>query len=113
MVKYSICSIKLESDTVFGSVETLFDINGSHMAIISVYEIVEEQVLDNLMPPTLLQLHKYKVCTPFIFKVKKLSLSKTIVTKPVKNILSKCVLVPIKHSPTDIIIVPPNSFEHH
>ena len=90
----SICSIKLKSD---GSVETLCDINGSHMAIISVYEIVEEQVLDNLLPPTVLQLQRYKVCTPFIFKVKKLSLSKTVVTVPAENILSKCALVPITH----------------
>ena len=47
------------------------------------------------------------------YKVRKLSLSNTVVAFPVTSILQQCVHVPVKHSETDFIILQPNPFEHH
>ena len=49
----------------------------------------------------------------YIYKVRKLSLSNTVVAFPVTSILQQCVHVPVKHSETDFIILQPNPFEHH
>ena len=50
----------------------------------------------------------------YIYKVRKLSLSNTVVALPVTSILQQlCVHVPVKHSKTDYIILQPNPFENH
>ena len=48
-----------------------------------------------------------------IFEVKKLSVSKEVMVIPIRSILSKCVLVPVKGVEWNYIILQPNQVEHH
>ena len=45
--------------------------------------------------------------------VKKITVSNQLEAVGVDAIKQKCVHVPIKHSPTDVIVLQPNVYEHH
>ena len=52
-----------------------------------------------------------KSVNKFIFCVKKLSLSNKMVAIPATDIKLKCIHIPIKGSPVDLVL--PNMYEHH
>ena len=103
---------------LFGSIQKFCFINGIHLAIVSLFECTGEEVIS--IPP---QRHCFsllendykaaKIFNLFAFKVKKLSLSRKLVAVSPDDLVEKCVHIPIKYSPNDIILTLPNTIEHH
>ena len=98
-------------DEHFCSIKTLCCIGDSHMAIVEVFEEVHGQHLPQARHKELKNSRLIDVF--FLHQVKKLSLSKTTKIVPIEKLSSKCVFIPLKHSPTDYIVTLPNSLEHH
>ncbi len=48
-----------------------------------------------------------------LIKVKKLSLSNKLIAISPTDLVEKCVHIPVKYSPHDIIVTLPNKVEHH
>ncbi len=53
-----------------------------------------------------------KLFNLFGFKVKKLSLSNKLIAISLTDLVEKCVHIPVKYSPHDIIVTLPNKVEH-
>ena len=49
----------------------------------------------------------------FILKVKKVSVTNIISAAVTKSLIRKCIHIPNKHSPTDVIVYLPNVYEKH
>ena len=99
-------------DEHFCSIKTLCCIGDRHMAIVEVFEEAHDQHLPQARQRELLQ-NSRLIDVSFLHQVKKLSLSKTTKIVPIEKLASKCVLIPLKHSPTNCIVTLPNSLEHH
>lgn len=114
----SICRVRIPSshEVCFGSISTFCFANGVPAAVVSVYESTDDCIISESSYHSFLQPddHAAAKCVKlFMFKVKKLSISKRLVAIPPEVILGKCVHIPIKHSPTDCIVTMPNYVEHH
>lgn len=101
---------------LFVSVRRLCFINGSTIGIGNVFQSMQHDILNAIGKPSVknhtLQ-NRSSLINRYIYKVRKLSLSKTVVAFPVSSIIQQCVHVPLKHSETDFVILQPNPFEHH
>lgn len=98
----------------FGSIRTLCFTGtcGVPVAIVRLFQGTGEDVLGP--PPTsyVSKLRSRKI-NAFVFKVKKLSVVNQVIAISTSAIVSKCVHIPIKHSPVDFIVIQPNFHEHH
>ena len=115
-----ICKHSLTSQVqeLFGSIQKFLLVNGDPIAIVSIFERTGEEVISIPAPQHCLSLleNDYKAAKMFnlfAFKVKKLSLSQKLVAVSPHDLTEKCVHIPIKYSPNDIIITLPNTIEHH
>lgn len=112
----SICKIRLPSKECFGSIRKFCFVGTASVALVSVFESTGEDILKEPHHSSSLNTddHKAAKCiNSFIFKVKKISLSNKVVAVSLSSILTKCVHIPLKHSPTDFIVTIPNIVEHH
>ena len=111
----SVCEFMYHDTLMFGSIRKFYVLkNADHIAIIDVYEWVSQGILDNVSP-TMHDLKSFRnmQLNSYFVVIKKISLTNNVVAVPVISILRKCVHVPIKYSPTDVIIFQPNIYEHH
>ena len=111
----SVCEFMYHDTLMLGSIRKFYVLkNADHIAIIDVYERVSQGILDNVSP-TIHDLKSFRnmQLNSYFVVVKKISLTNNVVAVPVISILRKCVHVPIKYSPTDVIIFQPNIYEHH
>ena len=111
----SICIFKHESQLLFGSIMQFCFSKGETVAVIRVFEHVQQSLLDSVDSPRIPELN-YSVCEDidnYIFCVKKLSLTNLILAVPALSLCAKCVHIPLKGSPYDYIVVIPNMFEYH
>ena len=111
----SICIFRHESQLLFGSIMQFCFSNGETVAIINVFEHVQQSLLDSVDLPRIPELN-HSMCEDinnFIYCVKKLSLTNVILAVPVISLCAKCVHIPIKGSPFDYIVAIPNMFVYH
>ena len=117
----SVCMIRRvntgsTSDICFGSIRKLCIIEEVPFVIVSVFDYTGENILVGSMNHSSLRpqdIEAAKTISSYIKKVKKLSLSQGLVAISTRNLLQKCVHIPMKYSPTDYIVTIPNIFEHH
>ena len=110
----SICIFKYESTLQFGSITKFCFAKHQVVAILRVFTLIDQSILDSLRAPTLPEvLPLSKSINKFIFCVEKLSLSNGTVAIPATAIHLKCIHIPVKGSPTDFTVVSPNMYEHH
>ena len=113
----SVFKIKWNDTMLFISVRRLCLINGSITGIGNVLQCMQHNVFDAIGKPSVKNQtleNRSSLINRYIYKVRKLSLSNTVVAFPVTSILQQlCVHVPVKHSETDFILLQPNPFEHH
>jgi len=117
----SVCRVEVHVSTptlceLFGSIQKFCLIDRLPVAIVALFENTKENIIS--IPHHQLSLlqndHKAaQIFDLFAYKVKKLSLSKKLIALSAENIIEKCIHIPVKHSPTDIVIVLPNVVEHH
>ena len=111
----SVCIYKYESMLHFGSILQFCFAKHQLVAVIRVFKATEQSILNSVRTPTLPD----KVVTlcsttdDFIFCANKLSLTNRIVAIPASSITLRCVHIPTKGSPQDLIITIPNMFEYH
>ena len=88
-----------------GSIRKFCVLKEGHIAIIDVYEQVPEGLLD-AFKPSLQELKTVRntLLNRYFAIVKKISVSNQLVAVSVNAIKQKCVHVPIKHSPTDMLL---------
>ena len=110
----SVCEVKYfensdDFELLFISVRCLCTINKNWYAIGDVLEKTQESILDcgDNFPCAHQQIKN------FIYKVKKMSLTKKLIAIPVGSIVRVCVHIAVKYSPIDYIILQPNEYEHH
>ena len=110
-----VCEFIYLDTLMLGSIRKFYVLkNADHIAIIDVYERVSQGILDNVSPTIHdLKSFRYMQLNSYFVVVKKISLTNNVVAVPVISILRKCVHVPIKYSPTDVIIFQPNIYKHH
>ena len=87
----------------------------SPVAVIQVFENIPEAPLADVRTPQLRELQRgyhFEALWNIIHEVKKPFLSSRTVAVPISNIISKCVLIPVKYSPIDYVIPQPNMLEH-
>ena len=111
----SICIYKYESTLHFGSILQFCFAKRQLVAVIRVFTATEQSILNSVRTPTLPD-EVVTLCSTtdnFIFCANKLSLTNQIVAIPASSITLKCVHIPMKGSPQDLIITIPNMFEHH
>ncbi len=102
----------------FGSIQKFCLVNGNPIVIVSIFDNTDEEVL--VMPQSQ---HRHslsedgykaaKLFNLFGFKVKKPSLFNKLITISPTDLVEKCVHIPVKYSPHDIIVTLPNKVEHH
>ncbi len=102
----------------FGSIQKFCLVNGNPIVLVSIFDNTDEEVL--AMPQSQ---HRHslseddykaaKLFNLFGFKVKKLSLSNKLIAISPTDLVEKCVHIPVKYSPHDIIVTLPNKVEHH
>ena len=112
----SICQIKYNEKVLFVSVRRFCIINSSVIGIGNVFETVHGNIFDDIGTPSINNCtlsNGSGVINRFIFKVRKLSVTNSIVAFTASSIIQLCVHIPIKHSETDYIVLQPNHFEHH
>ena len=108
----SICIFKYESVLQFGSIYQFCFAKGEIVAIVNLFRLSEQNLLDSVRPTTL-TLALSNSINKFVFCVEKLSLTNQTVAIPASSINFKCIHIPVKGSPLDFIILIPNMFEHH
>ena len=115
----TVCMISIAtgdtSEICFSSISLFCFVNGSPIIIAKVFELC-----GNILPQSSLQsslrpedIEATKNMNAFIYKVKKLSLSGKLIVISPEALLEKCVHIPMKYSPNDVIVTLPNTFEYH
>ena len=103
------------AEICFRSIELFFFAMNTPVTVIQVFETTNQDPLAELRTPQLQELqsgYHLETLKKFIFVVKKPSLSSRTRAIPTSNIISRCVFIPMKYSPTDYILPQPNTFEH-
>ena len=109
----SVCQIRHNHTVVFFSVRRFCLINES---VIGIGNVTDENIFDAIGKPCLNNptlKNRSSLINKFIYKVRKISVSKTVIAFPATNIIKQCVHIPIKHSEIDFVVLQPNPFEHH
>lgn len=113
----STCMVPTLSHGVcFGSIHRFCFVNGVPVAIISLFDLTNQDIHKESPPGSTLLTNDNRAArciNKFMYEVKKLSLAKTLVVISPDSLLTKCIHIPVKHSPTDYIVVIPNMFEKH
>ena len=105
----SICIFKYESALQFGSIYQFCFAKGEIVAIINVFRLSEQNLLDSVRPTTLNHstLALSNSINKFGFFVEKLSLTNQTVAIPASSINFKCIHIPVKGSPFDLLFLFP------
>ena len=112
----SVCMIRMPNEICFGSIRRFCYIGEAQVAIASLFDRTNEDILKEPRPTSILHTEDHiaaRCINSFIFKVKKISLTQKMVAFSVDRLIKKCVHIPIKHSSTDYIVTIPNIIEHH
>ena len=99
----------------FGSIKLFCFAMKTPVTVVQAFEKILEAPLADVRTPQLRELqsgYHFTALQNVIHGVKKPSLSSRTVAIPVSNIISKCVLIPVKYSSIDYVIPQPNMLEH-
>ena len=99
----------------FGLIKFFCLVANTLVAITQVLETTNQDPLAELRTPQLHELRQgyhLETSKKLIHSVKKPSLASATKAIPPNNIVSKCIMIPIKYSPTDYAVLQPNTFEH-
>ena len=99
----SICIFRHQSELHFGSITQFCFSKGQKLAVIKTFEETGQSILKNTTLPAAFNNLMCHSIDGFIFCVKKLSLTNTIVAVPVTDLCAKCIHIPIKGSPVDLL----------
>ena len=110
----SVCEVRYTENAasfelLFISVRRICMINNVWYAIGDVFDKTNEKILD--CDDGVLCAHQH--IEKYMHKVKKVSLTKKTIAVSINNIISVCVHIALKYSPTDYIFLQPNEYEHH
>lgn len=115
----SVCMVNVQNGTssefCFGTISKFCFVGGSSAVLVieSLFECTGESILVQSMHRSSLlpeDIRAARGIDLYIYKVKK---SQGVIAISPKDIVRKCVHVPVKHSPTDFIVTQPNTIEHH
>ena len=83
------------------------------VAIIDTFERITESILSDVTFSKPIYSRNALQLSHYFVKVKKLSVSNTVLAVSVNCIKRKCIYISITKSQTDIIVFIPNMYEHH
>ena len=109
----SVCEFLHGSDLLLGSIRRFCITVEGPVAIIDTFENMTESILSDVTFSKPIYSRNALQITKYFVKVKKLSVSNTVLAVSVNSLKRKCIHTPIKKSQTDIIVFIPNTYEHH
>ena len=109
----SVCEFLYGSDLLLGSIRCFCITMEGPVAIIGTFERMTESILSDITFSKPIYSRNALQLSHYFVKVKKLSVSNTVLAVSVNCIKRKCIHISIAKSQTDIIVFIPNNYEHH
>ena len=109
----SVCEFLYGSDLLLGSIRCFCITMEGPVAIIDTFERMTESILSDITFSKPIYSRNALQLSHYFVKVKKLSVSNTVLAVSVNCIKRKCIHISIAKSQTDIIVFIPNNYEHH
>ena len=107
----SVCEFQDRGMRRIGSIRKFCMLKEGPVAIIDIFEKLSDGILKDIQAskPDLVN----AAVDRFFVKVKKVSVTNIISAVATNSLIRKCVHIPNKHSPTDVIVYLPNVYEKH
>ena len=107
----SICEFEDRGMRRIGSIRKFCMLQEGPVAIVDIFERLPDGILKDIQAskPDLVN----TAVDRFFVKVKKVSVTNIISAVATKSLIRKCIHIPHKHSPTDVIVYLPNVYEKH